>query len=636
MSCCGAAKWKREHIEDHKFDLIDVDDFTDRSFLAQIRYSWVFFITLKSVLVYMADLGVVLLLVYNAITIGAPCVSASAFSSTDTGSLSQEQRVADTCADSGFLGINGKWRFGLTLATITLSYILLALEWKKGLAIVRSKDISYAFTNTVAYRYYVIRSYGHFCLFSTIEATRKLIDELAFWVFFTFRGWKRLLLAELPRQFLNFMLLHQSYKSIMEEPGSTKSGRFCERDGNGRLIGDISKPPNIKNEIPCVYQKELGFIPTFMWLMFQQTETMAKVGTWLASITVAMWSISAILLILAFIVYIPLLFKIRGNLKEYCCHKVDKRINEVLKKKSRKRAEQARKREQKEIAKYGKLNGPAPTLPDVDLHEMSSNPPYSTDSSSAQLLGGKADNAVLYGAGHAYYAHSGPGSSYAESVGTGSAYGGHARGQPSPLPPMPNPYARAVANYGHDGHMASPYEHDMQSEYGGSHAPTQYSGAAYPHHPHPQQYQMHQHPGRHPGYVNMQAAPPMSAVPVSNGSQHPDDQGYYGDDKHQELSTNQPQGGYGSEHGGSGKGAYNQYRSESPRNDGYSAQDATSRVPGGPQQQVYYYDHQHQPDRQGAYRGSVISDYGGIVSNYGDGSSYNTPRGGGHMRPRQD
>lgn len=41
--------------------------------------------------------------------------------------------------------------------------------------------------------------------------------------------------------------------------------------------------------------------------------------------TVVIFAISAICLMAAAVVYVPLLCTIQGNLKEYCCHKVDKR-----------------------------------------------------------------------------------------------------------------------------------------------------------------------------------------------------------------------------------------------------------------------------------------------------------------------
>ncbi|KAJ3021528.1 hypothetical protein HKX48_008290 [Thoreauomyces humboldtii] len=458
MSCCGAAKWKREQIEDHKFDLIDVDDFTDKSLISNLRYGWVFVNALKSVLVYMADLGVVLVLIYTAIQIGEPCISSSTFSST------ANTAGADVCgvAASAWVPITGRARFALTLATISLSYILLALEWKKGLQIVKSKDISYAFTNTVAYRYYVLRSYGHFCLFSTIESTRKVIDEVAFWVFFTFRGWKRLLLAELPRQFLNFLLLADAYRKIMDTPSSSGDNTFCAKDQiTGQFVPDTTQTPNALNQYPCKYQTSVDLVPTFVWLMFKQPSKTAAIGVWLASITVAMWALSAFLLVCAFIVYIPLLFNIRGNLKEYCCHKVDKRIDEVLKKRAKKRADQARKREQQEIAKYGKVQGPAPTLPDVgDMKSLSDNP-YHPGSASTLGGGSQSEHLLPY---QQYYA---PSSSNGGSVyeGEGSAYGGH-------QPPMANPYVKNLAAQGFRSGSPAPArddrDADMESEYGGS------------------------------------------------------------------------------------------------------------------------------------------------------------------------
>jgi hypothetical protein len=69
--------------------------------------------------------------------------------------------------------------------------------------------------------------------------------------------------------------------------------------------------------------------------------------------TVTIWFISFANLIVAFFIYIPLLCRIRGNLKEYACHKIDKRIDELLRKKSRKRQEEARTAELENIEKTG-------------------------------------------------------------------------------------------------------------------------------------------------------------------------------------------------------------------------------------------------------------------------------------------
>jgi hypothetical protein len=54
--------------------------------------------------------------------------------------------------------------------------------------IIRSRDISYAFTNVMANNYYSMKSYDHFCFFSQINNSKKKKDEFAFFVFFTFKG----------------------------------------------------------------------------------------------------------------------------------------------------------------------------------------------------------------------------------------------------------------------------------------------------------------------------------------------------------------------------------------------------------------------------------------------------------------
>jgi hypothetical protein len=59
--------------------------------------------------------------------------------------------------------------------------------------------------------------------------------------------------------------------------------------------------------------------------------------TALMAFTLLVFVISATKLVFAFLLYIPLLFHIRVNLKEYCCHKIDKRIDELVKKESTKR-----------------------------------------------------------------------------------------------------------------------------------------------------------------------------------------------------------------------------------------------------------------------------------------------------------
>lgn len=176
----------------------------------------------------------------------------------------------------------GKWIF---FGCIIFSFLLLAWESRKARMIIRSRDISYAFTNIMANNYYSMKSYDHFCFFSQIENSKKRKDEFAFFVFFTFKGWKRLLLADAPRQVINGLTLYSFGKAFNFTTDLSKY--YNDTDGNFSLV-------------------RAGVLCTMIF-------------------TVVMWAGSAILLTIAAVMYIPLLCYIQGNLKEYCCHKIDKR-----------------------------------------------------------------------------------------------------------------------------------------------------------------------------------------------------------------------------------------------------------------------------------------------------------------------
>lgn len=52
---------------------------------------------------------------------------------------------------------------------------------------------------------------------------------------------------------------------------------------------------------------------------------LTKVTITLMIFTLTLWVISVLLMIVAVVLYIPLVIQIQGNLKEFCCHKIDKR-----------------------------------------------------------------------------------------------------------------------------------------------------------------------------------------------------------------------------------------------------------------------------------------------------------------------
>lgn len=194
-----------------------------------------------------------------------------------------------------------KWIF---LGAILISFVLLFWDIRKSRGIIESRDISYAFFSVIANRWYSVKDYKYFCLFGKINRSRKRIDSIAFFVFFTLKGntkfsaqiknviyriclnigWKKLLLAEAPRQVINIVTL----KTIIPKWIQINNGLIISNDGLGR------------NAVQRI-----------------------MTGTMIFSTVI--FAISFILLCAAAVIYIPVLCHIQGNLKEYCCHKVDKR-----------------------------------------------------------------------------------------------------------------------------------------------------------------------------------------------------------------------------------------------------------------------------------------------------------------------
>ncbi|KAG8809591.1 hypothetical protein FRC17_003374 [Serendipita sp. 399] len=217
-----------------------------------------------------------------------------------------------------------KWLF---VGCILFSFLLLAYEARKSQKIVASRDISFAFTNVMAQNYYSLRSYDHFCLFCHINDSTTMKDDFAFFIFFTFKEWKRLLLADGPRQTINALTLYSFYLAK-----STEDGKWW----------DVNKYIDKEDMVTNILLVAIVF-------------------------TVLIFLGSLLLLIVAAILYIPLLCSIRGNLKEYCCHKVDKRIGELIKKKNKQRVLR-----QEQLAKKEAASGTArqqPTLPTISLDD---------------------------------------------------------------------------------------------------------------------------------------------------------------------------------------------------------------------------------------------------------------------------
>ncbi|KAJ9097719.1 hypothetical protein QFC21_004757 [Naganishia friedmannii] len=309
---CCQANWKREAIPDHKFDFVDTAEFHTTDWLTRLRYVFIYVFMLKNLAIYCLD-------IYTAITMVA--------SSTWTNVIFK--KCGDDCKIKIPFHI-AKWIF---VGCIIFGFLLLVYEAWKARRVIKSRDIAFAYTNVMANDYYSLRSYDTFCFFCQLGNSTKTTDEFAFFVFFTFKDWKRTLLSDGPRQAINACTLYSfAYANDFQT-----------------------------HNLPAYWDNSVS---TLLLLL-------AMIAT------VVLFACSLLLMIAATLCYIPLVCYIQGNLKEFCCHKVDKRIAELLRHKQRARVRQQLALE-KQMGEEGVLKDKKgkviaavalPTLPTLDFAE---------------------------------------------------------------------------------------------------------------------------------------------------------------------------------------------------------------------------------------------------------------------------
>jgi hypothetical protein len=123
-------KWKREVYQDHKFDFVDVKSFTAHGTLLWAGYLWVYIDMLKSIAVYVLDTQTGIL----PIAFADVAIFLLAFNKWAT----QVKPAID-------LSIS-RWIFS---GCIIFSFLLLAKDWWTARKIIRSRDISFAYTNII-------------------------------------------------------------------------------------------------------------------------------------------------------------------------------------------------------------------------------------------------------------------------------------------------------------------------------------------------------------------------------------------------------------------------------------------------------------------------------------------------------
>lgn len=127
-----------------------------------------------------------------------------------------------------------------------------------------SRDISLAYTNSFAYKYYSFVWIAYFNLFQEIDVLKTTKDKLALYCYFQLRSWKKLLFAQAPRYGISAFII----------------GYFIAQRGT-----------NFQSYHTTFFQDATLLLMTFFVLLFV---------------------ISIIQFLVALMIYFPLLINIRG------------------------------------------------------------------------------------------------------------------------------------------------------------------------------------------------------------------------------------------------------------------------------------------------------------------------------------
>ncbi|KAF9932349.1 hypothetical protein FBU30_008329 [Linnemannia zychae] len=280
-------KWKTEIVPSHKFEFINITDFHSNSPWTRLRYTWVWIMFFKAILVLCGDIWTCTILIIS-------------------GAWTSEIKPTIEIPIA-------RWIF---MGCILLSFLLLAADFRKASKVIKSQDISYAVSNPIVSGFYCLQKFDYFCFIEKIRNSSKTHDKLCFFVFFQLKGWKHLV-VQAPRAIINIMTLVAFMKAIGSD--------FDHLDEISQIL------PSLK----LADKFTLG-VMVFTSLMF---------------------IISGLATLIAVILWIPLVAKVQGNLKEYVCHKMDKRIDNIIKKTTKERAKRIQRLQELEDKEYNESLG---------------------------------------------------------------------------------------------------------------------------------------------------------------------------------------------------------------------------------------------------------------------------------------
>ncbi|KAG5366384.1 putative vacuolar membrane protein [Yarrowia sp. B02] len=282
-------KWARQ-VGQSSFDLVDMSQFHSTSFRIIISYIFMYVQIIITLAVYASD-------IYTAIMLLA------------------FDRWASSITPYVPFHIS-RWLFG---GCILFSFVLLIYDYIQAYRVWKRYNICLTYTNPICRTIYSIKGFNYFCLFAKITKSKEFTDYVALFVFFTFKGWANLLLAEGPRQVLNALTLYSVLKI------------------DDDFVGAVTALAE-KSHVEAVVVSFMAF-------------------------SLLVWVISMCMFILAVLCSCSVWTQVKRHnchsLEEYCCVRIDKRVAYLVRK--------YHKRGMQNLALENSRMSKQPTLPTIEF-----------------------------------------------------------------------------------------------------------------------------------------------------------------------------------------------------------------------------------------------------------------------------
>ncbi|KAI9672937.1 MAG: hypothetical protein M1817_003101 [Caeruleum heppii] len=320
MPCCGSRKKEVEVRQEQKWDYINLSDFRSTSCLTPLSYGILYISLFISIAIYAVDTFLaVKLLAFNRWSGSVEPLVPFRISKV----------VFATC--------------------IILSFVNLAFEWHRALRVMKRGGIAESYLDPLAVRVQSIRpgkrgrGWRRFLVFAELTKSKKGVEYVALFSYYSFQAWVRVIFCEAPRQVINAITLYSVLIAKLVDEGNARRGNspFVQFWINYGILAKESR-----------------------------SQALILAGM---TFTLVIWVITAINLIVACVMYILFLWHYLptadGGLSGFLKRKIDGRVNKIVAVKVKKALEKEdviRRKEEAKAIKAGEKVVPLkrePTLP---------------------------------------------------------------------------------------------------------------------------------------------------------------------------------------------------------------------------------------------------------------------------------